>query len=110
MDTLPVVNRSSVNTQALIFEGESLLVGGIVRESTTSDETKVPFLGDLPVIGALFRTRGTSTGRVERLFLIQPRLSRGGRAVAQTDSSGQTSLPAPVVPPAERSATSGAMP
>jgi type III secretion protein C len=92
VDTLPVVNRSSVNTQALIFEGESLLVGGIVRESNTNDETKVPFLGDIPVIGALFRNRATSNGRVERLFLIQPRLSRGGRTAAQMNQLG---LPAP---------------
>jgi type III secretion protein C len=88
VDTLPVVNRSSVNTQALIFEGESLLVGGIVRESNTSDETKVPFLGDLPLLGALFRSKATNTGRVERLFLIQPRLARSGRTVAQLNQLG----------------------
>ncbi len=99
VDTLPVVNRSSVNTQALIFEGESLLVGGIVRESTTSKETKVPLLGDLPILGALFRNKGTNTGRVERLFLIQPRLSRGGRTVAQMNQLGLPAGPTSANPP-----------
>ncbi len=92
VDTLPVVNRSSVNTQALIFEGESLLLGGIVREKSGSSETKVPFLGDIPLLGALFRNKGTNNERVERLFLIQPRLSRGGRTAAQLNQLG---LPAP---------------
>lgn len=99
VDTLPVVNRSSVNTQALIFEGESLLVGGIVRESNSSDETKVPFFGDIPIIGALFRNKATNTGRVERLFLIQPRLSRGGRTAAQINPVG-LQAPAAVPTPA----------
>jgi type III secretion protein C len=99
VDTLPVVNRSSVNTQALIFEGESLLVGGIVRESTDNNETKVPFLGDLPLLGALFRSKATNTGRVERLFLIQPRLSRGGRTVAQMNQLGLPAGPTSANPP-----------
>lgn len=83
VDTLPVINRSAINTQALIFEGESLLVGGITRESNSDDATKVPFLGDLPVVGGLFRNTTTNKSRVERLFLIQPRLA-GGRRVAST--------------------------
>ena len=79
VDTLPVVNRSAINTQALIFEGESLLVGGITREANADDQTKVPGLGDIPLIGALFRSSSQSNQRVERLFLIQPRLSSGRR-------------------------------
>ena len=81
VDTLPVINRSAINTQALIFEGESLLVGGITRETNSDDATKVPFLGDLPVVGGLFRNTSSNKSRVERLFLIQPRLA-GGRRVA----------------------------
>jgi type III secretion protein C len=80
VDTLPVVHRSAVNTQALIFEGESLLVGGITRESSTDDATKVPGLGDIPVLGHLFRSTSRSNSRVERLFLIQPRLASGRRS------------------------------
>jgi len=80
VDTLPVVNRSAISTQALIFEGESLLVGGIVRDSNNDDVTKVPVLGDLPLIGGLFRSTSQGQARVERLFLIQPRLSSGRRS------------------------------
>ena len=80
VDNLPVVERSSVNTQALILEGESLLVGGITREITRDNSTKVPLLSDVPLIGALFRNSSTTVSRVERMFLISPRLASTRRA------------------------------
>ena len=75
VDNLPVVERSSVNTQALIQEGQSLLIGGMMRQSTNNDVDKVPFLGDIPLIGNLFKTRNENSEHVERLFLISPRLA-----------------------------------
>jgi type III secretion protein C len=79
VENLPVVERSAVNTQALIQEGESLLVGGLVRESSGRSVDKVPVLGDVPVLGHLFRTSSESQGRVERMFLISPRLAAPGK-------------------------------
>lgn len=84
VDTLPVVERSSINTQALVFEGESMLVGGITRDSTGDDQTKVPLLGDIPIVGNLFKYSRTSTSRVERMFLITPRLAPSRRSVASS--------------------------
>jgi type III secretion protein C len=101
VDTLPVVNRSAVNTQALIFEGESLLVGGITRESTGDDVTKVPFLGDIPVLGNLFKNTSQNTSRVERLFLIQPRLASGRRSPNANPAGAPASPAAPAAPPVE---------
>jgi len=106
VDTLPVVNRSAINTQALIFEGESLLVGGIVREASNDDQTKVPFLGDIPLLGALFRSSGTGNSRVERLFLIQPRLAGSrrsqppGAAAPAASAAGPALIAVPVPAPA----------
>jgi type III secretion protein C len=84
VDSVPVVERSAVNTQALLDEGESLLIGGLVRQSTNNSVDKVPLLGDLPIVGNLFRTRSDSDDHVERMFLISPRLTR--RAVASADA------------------------
>ena len=75
VDNLPVVERSSVNTQALIQEGQSLLIGGLMRQSSNDAVDKVPFLGDIPLLGNLFKTRNENRGHVERLFLISPRLA-----------------------------------
>ena len=75
VDNLPVVERSSVNTQAMIQEGQSLLIGGMMRQTSSNDVDKVPFLGDIPLIGNLFKTRNENNEHVERLFLISPRLA-----------------------------------
>ncbi len=76
VDSIPVIERSTINTQALIDAGESLLIGGLVREFTGNAVSKVPVLGDIPGLGALFRNNSRTSSRVERLFLITPRLSR----------------------------------
>lgn len=105
VDTLPVVERSAINTQALIFEGESLLVGGITRQSNSDDAYKVPLLGDVPVVGALFRGTRNTNSRVERMFLISPRLSSGRRAAAEpagqrAPATSPGAAPAPATTPA----------
>jgi len=96
VDQIPVVERSSINTQALIFEGESLLIGGLVRESSSQGVTKVPFLGDIPIVGNLFKSRSDSNARFERMFMITPRLSPTRRAPLPA----ATGTPPPAQPPA----------
>jgi type III secretion protein C len=81
VDSIPQVQRSSINTQALLMAGESLLIGGMVSESESDGTTKVPLLGDIPVFGNLFKTTTTNHDRVERLFLISPRLLPARRVV-----------------------------
>jgi type III secretion protein C len=75
VDGIPVVERSAINTQALINAGQSVLIGGMVREVSRDSEDKIPFLGDVPLMGNLFKTSSKQSIRLERLFLISPRLS-----------------------------------
>ena len=91
VDQIPIVERSTVNTQALIAEGESLLIGGMVRETQTNSEDKVPGLGDVPVVGNLFKTKASGTTRVERMFLITPRMAgtRAGHAAGHARHAAQ---------------------
>ena len=104
VDQIPVVDRSTVNTQALIAEGESLLIGGMVRETNASGEDKVPGLGDVPVVGNLFKTTTKQTARIERMFLITPRMAGSRPAPASTtlrsaQSSGSAApAPTPAAP------------
>lgn len=88
VDGIPLVDRAGVSTRAIIIDGESLLLGGQTVDSDFDAERKVPLLGDVPVIGNLFRTRKRDRERVERLFLITPRLLSVGRA--STASAAQT--------------------
>ncbi len=84
VDSIPIVDRASVNTQALILEGESLLLGGLTADTDTNDVNKVPLLGDIPLLGNLFKKQQKTRARTERLFLITPRLvTLGSRAATQ---------------------------
>lgn len=76
VDNIPVVERASVDTQALIAEGESLLLGGLTVNSDYDAESGIPVLGQIPGVGALFRTKSKQRQHTERLFLISPRLTR----------------------------------
>ena len=75
VDRIPVVARSTINTQAMIDAGQSLLLGGMVSQSDERATDKVPVLGDIPVVGNLFKSSRRVSGRRERLFLITPRLA-----------------------------------
>jgi type III secretion protein C len=101
VDQLPIVERSGINTQALISEGESLLIGGMVRDSSNAGVDKVPVLGDLPLLGNLFKTQRKGGQRVERMFLITPRLAS---SKAATDVMQKAREPLPQSGPADLSA------
>ena len=99
VDNLPIVERSGINTQALISEGESLLIGGMVRDSATAGVDKVPVLGDIPLLGNLFKTQRKGGQRIERMFLITPRLA-SSRATVDALQKAREPLAAPAAAPA----------
>lgn len=78
VDDLPVLRRSRVSSQAVINQGESLLLGGITIDTSFEQRSKVPVLGDIPLFGQLFRKRRDGASRVERLFLLTPRIVEQG--------------------------------
>ncbi|MGI9232112.1 MAG: type III secretion system outer membrane ring subunit SctC [Woeseiaceae bacterium] len=88
VDEIPIIDKSSLSTQAIIYNGESLLLGGLVRESTISDETKVPVLGNVPLVGRLFKRKTDVKTSTERLFLITPTLVTGTRDIRNNTGLG----------------------
>ncbi len=74
VDGIPVVEESSINTQAVINANESLLIGGTTSEQQYRNESKVPLLGDIPLLGAAFKSKKDQKIKRERLFLISPRI------------------------------------
>ncbi len=74
----PAVTRNAVSTQAVIQTNTSLLLGGLSRTETIDKVRKVPFLGDIPLLGKLFRVNSKSAQKSERLFLISPRILDAG--------------------------------
>nr|WP_318383149.1 type III secretion system outer membrane ring subunit SctC [uncultured Enterobacter sp.] len=74
VDNLPVVSNTSINTLARVTEGQSLMVGGYTRDQVQLTTTKVPLLGDIPLVGNLFKSSGNTVSKTVRLFLIQPKI------------------------------------
>jgi type III secretion protein C len=84
VDRIPVINRRSVNTQALMDEGASLLLAGFTSEEKTNAVTGVPVLSELPIVGGLFRFSEKKQNNMERFYLLTPRLVVPGSAAAST--------------------------
>ncbi|KAF1021300.1 MAG: Type IV pilus biogenesis and competence protein PilQ [Paracidovorax wautersii] len=75
------INTKHVRTQALVEDGGTIVIGGIFELSENETVRKVPLLGDLPGLGALFRSRSRSTAKTELLIFITPRVLEGGAAL-----------------------------
>ena len=72
----PTVTRGSVSTEASVYKHESLLIGGYNTVLRSKGADKFPLLGDIPFLGALFRSSSEQTQRRERLFLIRAKVLR----------------------------------
>jgi len=68
------VQTKSVQTQVLVENGGTVVIGGIYTQEETNNQARVPVLGELPVLGNLFRSNQTSTRRTELLVFITPRV------------------------------------
>lgn len=79
--TAPAVNTREVNTQALVDNGATVVLGGIFVQETRNDVSKVPLLGDVPVLGALFRNRRTANNKDELLIFVTPRILQEGLSI-----------------------------
>ncbi len=71
---IPSIDTNAVETQVLVDNGETVVLGGIFRQEEIHTISKTPFFGDLPLIGALFRYTAESTDKSELLVFITPRL------------------------------------
>ncbi|HUQ76437.1 MAG TPA: type IV pilus secretin PilQ [Burkholderiales bacterium] len=68
------INTKHVKTEVLVENGGTVVIGGIYEQNDRTDITKVPFLGDLPLVGWLFKNTANATGKTELLIFITPRI------------------------------------
>ena len=68
------INVKEVRTEVLVENGGTVVIGGIFEQNESSNETKVPLLGDIPYLGNLFKTRTRDTSRTELLVFLTPRV------------------------------------
>ncbi|MCA1804526.1 MAG: type IV pilus secretin PilQ, partial [Xanthomonadaceae bacterium] len=68
------IDTREVNTQVLVDNGETLVLGGIYEQTTLNEVDKVPLFGDLPGVGWMFRTKRDLDEKSELLIFVTPRI------------------------------------
>ena len=72
------IDTKHIQTQVLVENGGTVVIGGIYEQSDREDETKVPLLGDIPVLGNLFKQKTRTTNKSELLVFITPKVLTNG--------------------------------
>lgn len=80
----PTISQREAETSASVRDGETFVIGGLTQENVLTTKSKVPLLGDIPLIGALFRNERSSTSKTELYIVITPRIVRHRRFEAET--------------------------
>jgi len=103
--TVPIVDTRKVDTIALVQDGQTVVIGGLRKKNVTQQTNKVPLLGDIPILGLLFRFEGEDVDNSELVVFITPRIveqptltEAEKRALEVTEFDG----PAPVSTRAEK--------
>nr|NIW24261.1 type IV pilus secretin PilQ [Gammaproteobacteria bacterium] len=78
---VPSIDTRSVATQVLVNDGETVVLGGIYETETRETVNKVPFLGDVPGLGVLFRSRAQINNKAELLIFVTPKILREGASL-----------------------------
>jgi len=83
-NSVPVTDNRKVNTRFVVNDRETIIIGGLLKERTRDDEDGIPWLMDIPWLGAAFSNKRTIREKVELLVLITPRIVRQGEFAGVT--------------------------
>ncbi len=72
----PIVNQREADTTVSVRDGETIVLGGIIRRTVSSTVNKVPLLGDIPLLGQLFKSTSKENQKTELLVFLTPRIVR----------------------------------
>jgi len=79
--TVPSIDTRAVETQVLVSDGQTVVLGGIYETERRETLNKVPFLGDIPFVGALFRSKQRIDNKAELLIFVTPRILEEGSSI-----------------------------
>ncbi len=71
---VPQISKREISTAVLVDDGQTVVIGGVYEFSSRQDLTKVPFLGDLPLLGNLFKTTNKQSAKAELLIFVSPKV------------------------------------
>ena len=78
---IPSIDTREITTQVLVNDGQTVVLGGILETERRETEKKVPYLGDIPVLGRIFKTTGKTNNKDELLIFVTPKILREGVSV-----------------------------
>ena len=70
--TVPIIDKRSADTKVVIGNGQTLIIGGLIKEKNTKGVTKVPILGDVPLLGWFFKSKKDTKDKTELLIFVSP--------------------------------------
>jgi type II secretory pathway component GspD/PulD (secretin) len=85
-DTVPIVSVRETDTLVRVRQGETVVIAGMMQDRTNTDTSKVPFLGDVPVIGNLFKRTERTRRKTDLVILLTPTVIGPGE-MAETTAS-----------------------
>jgi general secretion pathway protein D len=77
-----VTNKRTVSTTVLIEDGGIVVLGGLIEDDMSKGESRVPFLGNIPIIGLLFKTRNQTSSKTNLMIFIRPKIMRDANQAA----------------------------
>ncbi len=88
----PATSSRSVETKLRLNDGEMFAIGGLIQTDESGSVTKIPLLGDIPIIGELFKSRLNEEGRTELIIFVKPRIIKYGELVDKEEHLISTNL------------------
>lgn len=88
----PTIRQRKVQTSVALGDGQTLALGGLVQENNSISRSEVPGAGKIPILGNLFRSKGSKKGRTELLILIRPRVVTNDQEAAEATRYWRTKL------------------
>jgi general secretion pathway protein D len=90
----PIFNTRKVTTTIVIWDGQTVVMGGLIREQLTKHKDKIPLLGDLPLIGRLFRSDGEYSQKKNLMIFVTARLvDPSGKPIHSANALGVEAAP-----------------
>lgn len=80
---IPYIITSEAETTVLVKDGNTIILGGLMKETITEYNDKIPFLGDIPVLGKLFSTKGRSKEKSELVIFLTPHIVEGDKVTSE---------------------------
>ncbi len=97
----PTISQREAETSATVRDGDSFVIGGLTQDETISSKSKVPLLGDIPVLGEAFRNERTTRSKTELYIIVTPHIVHrvGTTANSRPANASLYAPPAPTAPP-----------